>query len=58
MKKCTKCDDRGHIKIDEYSSRSCDCGKYQRQMKGRFKGVSIEQLLSYANKKINQKQNV
>lgn len=52
---CTKCDERGHIRINEYSSKSCDCGKYNRIMEDIFKDVAISDLIRYAQKRIGEK---
>lgn len=52
---CTKCDERGHIRIDEHSSKSCDCGKHNRIMEDIFKNVAISDLLNYARKRRQEK---
>lgn len=56
--KCNKCDETGHIveiKDGAHYGRSCDCGYYQYLMKKRFEGVSIEDLLGYAQQRIKDK---
>lgn len=52
---CNKCDDRGMIQDDKYSAHSCDCGKYGKIMREKFKDVSIEDLLNYANLRTEEK---
>lgn len=54
--KCIKCDERGYIQEDKYSSRSCECGWAIEQQKKVFENVSLEDLLSYAQTRIQDKQ--
>lgn len=56
--KCNKCDERGmitEVKNGAHYGHSCDCGYDNYLMKKRFEGVSIESLLEYAGKRIEQK---
>ena len=54
-KECKKCDDRGMIKIDTYSSKSCECGYHNRLMQEVFKNISFKDLISYGNSRIQGK---
>lgn len=56
MKKCNKCDERGHIYDGKGGGQSCDCGYYQYLMKKRFENVSIADLFAYGRKRIEEKQ--
>lgn len=58
MKKCNKCDERGmmvEIKNGSHYGHSCDCGYYNYVMNKRLEGVSIEDLLTYAYRRIEDK---
>lgn len=58
MKECNKCDERGmivEIKNGAHYGHSCDCGKYQKLMKERFKDVSIMDLLAYGRQRVIEK---
>jgi hypothetical protein len=54
---CTLCDERGMIAdpVIKGASSSCDCGKYNRLMKEKFKDVSIEELMAYGRMRVEEK---
>jgi len=54
---CFLCDERGMIAdpVIKGASSSCNCGKYNRIMEGKFKGVSLEQLIAYGRARAEQK---
>lgn len=60
MTNCTLCDERGMIQdrsvLPNWSARSCKCGKYGRLVEEQFKGVTLEQLLSYGMARRVQKE--
>jgi hypothetical protein len=58
LMKCDKCDERGYISTREngrYSGRSCECGWVIKQQEKVFEGVTLEQLLDYGARRIEEK---
>lgn len=55
--KCDKCDERGYINDGGGASHSCECGWAIEQQKKAFEGVSFEDLMSYAYRRIDDKKN-